>query len=191
MFTFEGWRVESGTLGKVGMMRKRVSDQGHDYEDAMRPSFVPDRTIQTSSFYANGVKLQKAQRRAAHAGVPISHMIEPQRGSTNYYQNALGLVHCGTPLGVRNLLSFSTQCCAVRHWPAFLTKFLLRSEISALVRTSLDSRLCRVSTQLHPRSLPEAHPSTRSSFARDEFCEKCGLGFGVELPLQFFQVCLL
>ena len=29
--------------------------------------------------------------------------------------------------------------------------------------------------------LPEAHTSTRSSFVRDEFCEKCGLGFGVEL----------
>ena len=26
----------------------------------------------------------KAQRRAAHAGVPIAPMIEPQRGSTNH-----------------------------------------------------------------------------------------------------------
>ena len=33
-----------------------------------------------------------AQRRGAHAGVPTAPMIEPQRGSTNYYQNALGLI---------------------------------------------------------------------------------------------------
>ncbi len=30
----------------------------------------------------------RAQRRAAHAGVSIAHMIEPQRGSTNNFQNA-------------------------------------------------------------------------------------------------------
>ena len=35
-------------------------------------------------------------------------------------------------------------------YPAYLTNLLLRSGIPALVRTSLDSRLCRVSTQLHP-----------------------------------------
>ncbi len=29
----------------------------------------------------------KAQRRVAHAGLPIIHMIEPQRGSTNIPQN--------------------------------------------------------------------------------------------------------
>ena len=44
MFTVEGWRVESGTLGKVGMMRKRERDhdqdhdQDHDYGDANAPS---------------------------------------------------------------------------------------------------------------------------------------------------------
>ena len=33
-----------------------------------------------------------AQRRVAHAGVPIGQMIEPQRGSTNHIQYALGLI---------------------------------------------------------------------------------------------------
>ena len=40
-----------------------------------------------------------AQRRAAHAGVPVAPMIEPQRGCTNNIQYGLGLIHCGTPLG--------------------------------------------------------------------------------------------
>ena len=33
----------------------------------------------------------RAQRRVAHAGVPIDPMIEPQRGSTNHFQYTLAL----------------------------------------------------------------------------------------------------
>ncbi len=36
-------------------------------------------------------------------------MIVPQRGSINYFQNALGLIHCGTPLG-HIFFAHSTQC---------------------------------------------------------------------------------
>ena len=56
-----------------------------------------------------------AQRRVAHAGSPIAYMIEPQRGSTNNFQNALGLIHCGTPLGFVIFVHFN-PVCAERHW---------------------------------------------------------------------------
>ena len=65
---------------------------------------------------------------------------------------------CGTPLGFVVFVHIN-PVYAVRHWPAFLTNFLLRSEISALVRISLDLRLCRVSTQLHPHLCPKPTPA--------------------------------
>ena len=47
------------------------------------------------------------------------------------------------------------------HYRANATSpnLLLRSEISARVRPSLDARLCRVSTQLHPRISSKPTPA--------------------------------
>ena len=59
----------------------------------MNPS--PDQPIQFTPTALNS----RAQRRVAHAGVPIGHMFEPQRGSTsNQSQGILDMI-CGTPLG--------------------------------------------------------------------------------------------
>ena len=55
---------------------------------------------------------------------------------------------CGNDDFIPSFLSPIQQGAIVS--PACLTNFLLRSGMSALVRTSLDSLLCRVSTQLHP-----------------------------------------
>ena len=68
------------------------------------------------------------------------------------YFSPLATSRLWNPVAVRCFFVQSNPVCAVRHWPAFLTNFLLRSEISALVRISLDSRLCRVSIRLRPRA---------------------------------------
>ena len=94
----------------------------------------------------------------AHAGLPSGPMIEPQRGSTMNQSQSKLVIICGTPLGFKFVLH-SNPVCAARHSPAFPTNLLLSSEISALVRTSLDSRICRVSTQLHPRLCPKPTPA--------------------------------
>ncbi len=44
------------------------------------------------------VPLQSPVSHCAH-WVEMGKKNEPQRGSTNNFQNALGLIHCGTPLG--------------------------------------------------------------------------------------------
>ena len=64
----------------------------------MGPSIAPVNRFKHLAFTPTALN-SGAQRRVAHAGVPIAPMIEPQRGSTNHFQNALGLIHCGTPLG--------------------------------------------------------------------------------------------
>ena len=64
----------------------------------MRPPIAPINRFKHLAFTPTALN-SGAQRRAAHAGVPISPMIEPHRGSTNHFQNALGLIPCGTPLG--------------------------------------------------------------------------------------------
>ncbi len=64
----------------------------------MRPSISPINRFRHLAFTPTALN-SRAQRRVAHAGGPTAPMIEPQRGSTNYPQNALGLIHCGTPLG--------------------------------------------------------------------------------------------
>ena len=64
----------------------------------MCPSIAPINLFKLLPFTPTAIN-SKAQRREAHAGVLIGHMFEPQRGSTNNFQYALGLIHCGTPLG--------------------------------------------------------------------------------------------
>ena len=57
----------------------------------MSPSIVPINRYKHLAFTPTAL-YSGAQRRVAHAGVPIVPMIEPQRGSTNHVQNALGLI---------------------------------------------------------------------------------------------------
>ena len=72
-----------------------------------------------------------AQCRVAHAGVPTAHMIEPQRGSTKNYQNALGLIHCGTPLGFVVFVHFN-PVCALRHWALEWNCFAVLSSVASI-----------------------------------------------------------
>ena len=69
-------RWNEGVMGRGGgafgakeeggsAMEKRERDQDHDYGDVNAPIYCPDQPIQTSSFYANGVKLQSPASRSA------------------------------------------------------------------------------------------------------------------------------
>ncbi len=90
----------------------------------MCPSIAPINLFKLLPFTPTALN-SKAQRREAHAGVLIGHMFEPQRGSTNNFQYALGLIQCGTPVGVRYLLSISTQCalCDTGLWSGTAVQF--------------------------------------------------------------------
>ena len=71
---------------------EKERDQDHDNGDANGPIYCPGQPIQTSLAFTPTALNSGAQRRVTHAGVPIGHMIEPQRGSTNHIQFALGLI---------------------------------------------------------------------------------------------------
>ncbi len=57
----------------------------------MSPSIGPINRFKHLAFTPTALN-SRAQRRVAHAGVPIGPIIEPQRGSTNHIQFALGLI---------------------------------------------------------------------------------------------------
>ena len=64
-----------------------MGDQPGSRHGKRMPSTRKGSGIQTSSFYANGVKLRSPASRSARR-VPVAPMIEPQRGSTK----AVGIV---------------------------------------------------------------------------------------------------
>ena len=64
------------------------------------------------------VPLQSPVSHSAH-WVEMDKNNEPQRGSTNYFQNALGLIHCGTPLGFNHRAVGTPACATRRRAPEF------------------------------------------------------------------------
>ncbi len=57
----------------------------------MSPSIGPIIRFKYPAFTPTSLN-SRAQRRVAHAGVPVGPKIEPQRGSTIHIQYALGLI---------------------------------------------------------------------------------------------------
>ena len=120
---------------------------------------------------ATMLRLNRAsQSMVAHAGVPTASMIEPQRGSTNYFQNASGLIRCGTPLGFV-FLSISTQCalCDTGLWSGTALQFILarmshkirseRTKIECWCGLCADERVKLCLSGRSPWAKPDRHPA--------------------------------
>ena len=143
---------------------------------------------QTSRFTPTALN-SAAQRRAvpceafrrsmvAHAGVPTAPIIEPQRGSTNYSQNALGLMHCGTPLGFVVCSNFNpvTKRCQI-------SDIRYQREGRSAFRVEFQWPLAILNLPSFPFPL-SPFPFSLNSFL---FPLISSMGFGVELLCSSFQ----
>ena len=94
----------------------------------MRPSFVPIERFKHLAFTPTALH-SGAQRRVAHAGLPIAQMIEPQRGSTMNQSQSILVIICGTPLGFVVFVHFN-PACATRHWALEWNCFAVLSSVA-------------------------------------------------------------
>ena len=139
-------------MAPIGNLELGIGDQGHDRASSIEYlAFTP--TALNSRAQRCAVRSLYAKHgRVAHAGLPITHMTEPQRGSTMNQHSILVLRRKKSAVSVNKFKRRHTSphfsqifYCApeYRHWCG------LRLIRLPVLRT-VAGRLRRVSTQFHP-----------------------------------------